>query len=102
MDGSAIIEEKYKMLFEQQMRTVNKQMQLMKDTIQAMAMEFQAVKSQMAELQNMRSQMAAQPRSVVQDTQKALPSEKPASHPRQGNYKPEDVDIQKMFYFGHK
>lgn len=102
MDGSAIIEEKYKMLFEQQMKTVNKQLQLMKDTISAMAMEFQAVKSQMADLQAMKSQLQAQPKSVVQETQKALPSDKPGSHPRQGNFKPQDVDIQKMFYFGHK
>jgi len=101
MDGSAIIEEKYRMLFDQQMKKVDKQMQLMKDTIQAMAMEFQAVKSQMADLQQMRSQILEKAKQP--DTQKALPSDaKPATHPRQGNYKPADVDIQKMFYFGHK
>jgi prophage DNA circulation protein len=101
MDGSAMIEEKYKLLFEQQMKKYEKQIQLMKDTIQAMAMEFQTIKSQMADVQTMKQQMREQPVIKQQESQRALPSEKPV-HPRQGNYKPEDVDIKKMFYFGHK
>ena len=102
MDGSALIEERYKLLFEQQMKKYDKQVTLLKDTIQALAMEFQSIKAQVSDMQQLKAQMAAAPRRA-EAAQKVLPSEnKPASHPRQGNYTPEDVDIKKMFYFGHK
>ena len=39
---------------------------------------------------------------VVQETQKSLKAEEKQPHPRQGNYQPGDVAIDKMFYFGHK
>ena len=67
-------------------------------------MEFQSIKAQVSDMQQLKAQMAAAPRQQRSEpAQKVLPSDdKPASHPRQGNYTPEDVDIKKMFYFGHK
>lgn len=37
-----------------------------------------------------------------QDLLKTEPKEVKESHPRQGNYTPDDVSLQKMFYFGNK
>jgi septal ring factor EnvC (AmiA/AmiB activator) len=100
MENSNLVEEKFKILFQQQMQKYEKQVQLLKDTIQGLAMEQQALRSQIAELQNMKQR--EQPVIKQQESQRALSSENKAPHPRQGNYKPEDVDIKKMFYFGHK
>ncbi len=101
-----LMEEKFKLLFAQQIQKSDKQLQLLKDTMQVLAIEVQSLRNQ---LNDMRQQAASRPAVSQaapvqhQETQKVLPDgDKPAKHPRQGDFKPGDVDIQKMFYFGHK
>ena len=103
-----LMEEKFKLLFAQQIQKSDKQLQLLRDTMQALSIEVQSQRNQINDL---RQQLASRPavsqasssQSQHEETQKVLPTvDKPAKHPRQGDFKPGDVDIQKMFYFGHK
>jgi phage shock protein A len=96
-----LMEEKFKLLFSQHIQKTDKQLQLLRDTLQALSLEISSLKNQVAD---MRSQPARPAQAEKhEETQKVLPDgSKPAKHPRQGDYKPGDVDIQKMFYFGHK
>ncbi len=57
-----------------------------------------------AEILKLKEQKKEEPRAekqIVLETKYQHSSNEPA-HPRVGAYKPEDVAIDKMFYFGHK
>jgi uncharacterized protein (DUF3084 family) len=97
-----LMEEKFKLLFAQQIQKSDKQLQLLRDTMQALSIEVQSQRNQINDL---RQQLASRPavsQASAQETQKVLPASDKPKHPRQGDFKPGDVDIQKMFYFGHK
>lgn len=98
-----LMEAKYKMLMEQQLKKYEQYLAKLGETTQSLINEVQAIKMQHQSLQQEVQQLKSSGVSVQKqpERQKVL-DEKPATHPRQGNYKPEDVDIQKMFYFGHK
>jgi len=100
----ALMEAKYKMLMEQQMKKYEQYLAKLGETTQSLVNEVQALKmnhqSLLQEVQQLKSSGVSVQKQQP-ERQKVL-DEKPAVHPRQGNYKPEDVDIQKMFYFGHK
>ena len=96
--GSAMIESKVGLMLDMHNRKIEGNIQMMKDTISALAMEIERMKFELKKFQDSKQKVV----QVVQETQKALKTEEKAMHPRQGNYGPSDVAIDKMFYFGHK
>jgi hypothetical protein len=57
------------------------------------------------DIESLRQQLVSEPVAAPAPVQavEAKPEEpKKPQHPRQGNYKPEDVSVEKFFYFGHK
>ena len=63
-----------------------------------------ALNSLSGELENVKSQLSKLKEQQPKEVQKPLKTEpkKEEPHPRQGNVTPDDVDIQKMLYFGNK
>lgn len=97
VQGSAIIESRVNLLLDMNNKKIETQFQTMKDTISVLAMELEKMKFELKKFQDSKQKVV----QVVQETQKTIKEEK-AMHPRQGNYQPGDVAIDKMFYFGHK
>ena len=77
-------------------RKVIRYLQSMKDTMSALANEIDKLKGQLSSFSDKSGKVV----QVVQETQKALKGDEP--HPKQGYVKPEDVAVEKMFYFGRK
>lgn len=97
--GSAMIESRVSLMLDMNNKKVDAQIVTMKDTIAALAMEIERLKFELKKFSENKAHKVVQ---VVQETQKSLKAEEKAPHPRQGNYAPGDVDIGKVFYFGHK
>jgi FtsZ-binding cell division protein ZapB len=96
--GSAIIESRVNLLLDMHNKKIESNFTMMRDTISALAMEIEKLKFELKKFADSKAKVV----QVVQETQKALKTEEKAPHPRQGNYQPGDVAIDKMFYFGHK
>ncbi|HSU72498.1 MAG TPA: hypothetical protein VLJ21_01465 [Candidatus Binatia bacterium] len=97
--GSALIESRVNLLLDMHNKKIESTFLVMKDTISALAMEIEKLKFELKKFSDTKAHKVVH---VVQETQKALKTEEKAPHPRQGNYQPGDVAIDKMFYFGHK
>ena len=97
--GSAMIESRVNLMLDMNNKKVDSQIVTMKDTIAALAMEIEKLKFELKKFSDQKAHKVVQ---VVQETQKSLQTEAKAPHPRQGNFTSNDVDIGKMFYFGHK
>ncbi|MBI4145349.1 hypothetical protein HY493_04050 [Candidatus Woesearchaeota archaeon] len=97
--GTAMIESRVNLMLDMHSKRIEQQFTTMKDTISALAMELERMKLELRRFSDTKAHKVVQ---VVQETQKSLKTEEKAPHPRQGNYQPGDVDIGKMFYFGHK
>ena len=97
--GSAIIESKVNILLDMNNRRIDQQFTTMKDTISALAGEIDKLK---LDLQNFSETKASKIVQVVHEKQKALNTEDKSPHPKQGSFTPEDVAMEKMFYFGKK
>ncbi len=93
----------------------SKQMQDMDDKINRLIAEFSSVKTELAKLKESPVAPPLNPKTVktgqTQFKQESAPVQtvnstvkKPSGngHARTGNYKPDDVSIEKFFYFGHK
>ncbi|MBI4151295.1 hypothetical protein HY492_04160 [Candidatus Woesearchaeota archaeon] len=96
--GSALIESRVNLLLDMNSKKIDGQFQTMRDTISALAMEIERMKFELKKFQDTKAKVV----QVVQETQKSLKAEEKQPHPRQGNFQPGDVAIDKMFYFGHK
>jgi hypothetical protein len=68
---------------------------MLKSALNTLAHELESVKS---ELRKLGESVPPKPK----EKQVELKTEAKEVHPRQGNFTPSDVDIQKMFYFGTK
>ncbi len=98
-----LMEARYKMLLEQETRKFATAITELRDSNQRLLTELQAIKMQTdSMMQELNSLKSAGARPQAQPERQKTLEDKPATHPRQGNFKSEDVDIQKMFYFGHK
>ncbi|MEK6849770.1 MAG: hypothetical protein AABY01_04345 [Nanoarchaeota archaeon] len=97
--GSAMIESRVSLLLDMNNKKTDSQITMMKDTISVLAMEIEKLKFELKKFSDQKAHKVVQ---VVQETQKSLHTETKAPHPRQGNFTSNDVDIGKMFYYGHK
>lgn len=98
VQGSAIIESRVNLLLDMHNKKIESNFLTMRDTISALAMEIEKLKFELKKFSDSKAKVV----QVVQETQKSLKTEEKAAHPRQGNYAPGDVAIDKMFYYGHK
>ena len=99
VQGSALVESRVNLLLDMHNKKIESRFTSVKDTIAALAMEIERLKFELKKFSETKAHKVVQ---VVQETQKALKTEDKTPHPRQGNYQPGDVAIDKMFYFGHK
>jgi len=97
--GSALIESRVNLMLDMHSKKIDSQFLTMRDTISALAMEIEKLKFELKKFSDTKAHKVVQ---VVQETQKSLKTEDKTPHPRQGNFQPGDVAIDKMFYFGHK
>jgi hypothetical protein len=74
---------------------VNDEMEIFRNAINQIIAEVNSLREDLTKIQN-----EAQPKP--REKQAELKTENKEAHPRQGNFQPGDVDIQKMFYFGVK
>ena len=99
VSGGALIESRVNLLLDMHNKKIESQFLTMRDTLSALAMEIEKLKFELKKFSDTKAHKVVQ---VVQETQKSLKTEEKVAHPRQGNYQPGDVAIDKMFYFGHK
>ena len=97
--GSALIESRVNLMLDMHNKKIESNFITMRDTISALAMEIEKLKFELKKFSDNKAHKVVQ---VVQETQKSLKTEEKTAHPRQGNYSPGDVAIDKMFYYGHK
>ena|SRR3989338_3084042 len=94
-DGALSL-RKFELMIELNNKKYEAEFALYRNAINQLAAELEAVRSELRQ----RSQEAQVPKQ--KEKQAELKSEVKEAHPRQGNFTPSDVDIQKMFYFGNK
>lgn len=96
VEGTELIEQKYQLLLEMNNKRFQQEIEALKTALNNLGSELQMLK---AELKRVAEQPLQKPKEKdKQEVLKTVPNE---AHPRQGNYKPEDVSIEKMFYFGN-
>lgn len=86
----ALFEAKMKLLLEMNQKQFQEQISSIRSQLDGLASELASLKQQVK---------APRPEKKVPE-QKKLPDEKKDSHPRQGEFKSDDVSIEKMFYYG--
>ena len=90
-NGSYLIEKKFEVMLESLGKKLMSEISSLKETINSLQSEVSELK---------RGHVQAPVQSVLQ-TQSAPRAEAPLK-PRYGDYKPEDVAVEKMFYFGNR
>jgi hypothetical protein len=93
----ALIEQKYQLLMDMEKKKVEQEINSLRETISNLNNEIQVLR---AELKHAAEQ--SNPKLKEKEKQDVLKTVPKEDHPRQGNYRPEDVSVEKMFYFGHK
>ena len=92
---SAEFDSQYQIMLERQNRQIVQAVQALKETIAAMQAEIEMLKAD-------RRAAPVQERPK-QEAQTKVPQKKESKeHPRQGGFTPEDVAMDKIFYFGKK
>ena len=91
-EGNALAEKKVEIILESNNRKYEQEFSLLRSAMNSLAQEVQMLKDQLSKFSD------AQPK----ERQEARKTETKEAHPRHGNFSSEDVDIQKMFYFGNK
>lgn len=106
--SDALVERKYKLLLEMNNKKFEETFSTMQNNINTLSQEIARLKTEISLLDAKRIvQEQAKPeikqtekheQSTPQQTQET----KKDAHPRQGNFAPGDISIEKMFYYGHK
>ena len=89
-----LAERRVELILEQNNRKYEQELGLLRSAVNTLANELENLKSELRRLH------VEQPKPKEQ--QVPLKTEPKEDHPRQGKFQPNDVDIQKMFYFGTK
>ncbi len=89
-----LAERRFEMILEQNNRKYEQELGLLRSALNTLANELESVKSHLRKLH----EQSPQPK----EQQVPLKTEPKEDHPRQGKFTSNDVDIQKMFYFGTK
>ncbi len=90
-----LAERRVELILEQNNRKYEQELGLLRSAVNTLANELEMLKS---ELRKFHEQAPPKPK----EQQVPLKTEPKEDHPRQGKFQPNDVDIQKMFYFGTK
>jgi|TARA_B100002003_G_C14029041_1_gene496085 ribosomal protein L12E/L44/L45/RPP1/RPP2 len=103
-DKLQLLEQKYRSLLEQNNNKVVNEINNVKDTLNSVIKEINSIKRDISQQPPVAIQEPAesQAKAEVQQKMDEVKGEKKESHPRQGTFGPEDVSIEKMFYFGKK
>lgn len=87
-------ERKSELLIQMNNKKYEQEFALLRSALNTLAQELETVKTELRKF----SEQNPRPK----EKQAELKTETKEAHPRQGNFTPQDVDIQKMFYFGKK
>ncbi len=87
-------ERKAELLIQMNNKKYEQEFSLLRSALNTLAQELETVKTELRKF----SEQNPRPK----EKQVELKTETKEAHPRQGNFTPSDVDIQKMFYFGKK
>ncbi len=90
-----LAEKRFELILEQNNRKYEQELGLLRSAVNQLAQQLEMVR---AELHKVHEQAPPKPKEV----QAPLKTEVKEDHPRQGKFTSNDVDIQKMFYFGAK
>ncbi len=90
-------------IIQMHLRKYDEKFEQMRATITNLEMEIGSLRANISKLQSMQPREVQMPLQQPTAPQKPqVKEEKQEKHPRQGDFSPADVDIQKMFYFGSK
>lgn len=92
----ALSMRRFEMMLEQNNKRYEAEFATYRNAINMLASQLEVLKAELAKFGH--EEKAERPK----EKQVELKTEVKESHPRQGNFQPSDVDIQKMFYFGAK
>ncbi len=94
---STEFDNQYQIMLERQNRQIVQEVQALKETIAAMQAEIEMLKA------DRRAAPLPQQERPKQEVQAKFPQKSESKeHPRQGGFTPEDVAVDKIFYFGKK
>ena len=92
--ANALAERQFTIELERVQKAYTEELDVLRNAVNKIITEVNTLREDLSKVQ-------AQPKQ--KEKQAELPkAEKKESHPRQGNFTPQDVDMQKMFYFGNK
>jgi len=87
----SLSEHRFELLLEQQRLKYEQELGLLRSALGVLSNEFEVLKSEVRKFSEV---------PKVKERQEPLKTEPKVAHPRQGDFKPGDIDIQKMFYCG--
>jgi len=99
--NAALLERKYQLLLEMNSKKFEQTITTLQDQISQLSTEVSRLRKEFTAA-TPPAQTTQQPASHHTQTPAEQPVQKKESHPRQGNFGPGDVSIEKMFYFGKK
>ncbi|HLC32758.1 MAG TPA: hypothetical protein VJJ82_02950 [Candidatus Nanoarchaeia archaeon] len=94
-NADALSMRRFEMMLEQNNKKYEQEFATYRNAINMLAAQLELLKAELT-----KASVVAQERP--KEKQAELKTEVKEAHPRQGNFQPSDVDIQKMFYFGAK
>ena len=92
--SSGLETKKVELILEMNNKKYDQEFAALRNAVNMLAQELEVLKGEL------RKYSDEHPRQ--KEKQVELKTEVKEAHPRQGNFQPSDVDIQKMFYFGAK
>ena len=95
-NSDALAMRRFEMMLEQNNKKYEQEFATYRNAINMLASQLEVLKAELAKTERVAAS------EKPKEKQAELKTEVKESHPRQGNFQPSDVDIQKMFYFGAK
>lgn len=105
-----LMERKYKLLLEMNNKKFEETITTLKNSIHTLTQDMAKLKTDLT-LMEMKKTLIQEQSTPITTTTKieqqqeqtdTQPQQKKETHPRQGNFNPGDISIEKVFYFGHK
>ena len=91
----SLSEKRFEIMLQMNNKRYDNEISMLKSALRQLAEEFTQMKQKIHE-------RPAQRQEPPKPVQKELKTEPKQDHPKQGKFTSDDVDIQKMFYFGTK
>lgn len=90
----ALAEKRIELLLEMNNRKYAQELDLLRSAVNKLSNDVQTVMNEVRKISELTP--------PKKEAQQPLKTEEKVAHPRQGSFSSDDVDIQKMFYFGDK